>query len=127
METPSHRISVDPARKLVEVKLAGFLTSEDAAWIGEEVRAAVRSLGDAVGQHVTLYDASAVPVVPPATITLLQQTWVNPEVRKLWARKVAYVVGTALIKLQVNRLREGMEHIGVFDNRDAALEWLFAD
>jgi len=127
METLSHRISVDTGRKLVEVRLSGMLTPEDVAWIGEEVRAAVRSLGDAVGKHLTLYDASDVPVVPPATIALLQQTWANPEVRALWAQKVAFVVGTALGKMQVNRLREGMDHISVFEDRKAAMEWLLKD
>ncbi|RYY24995.1 MAG: hypothetical protein EOP62_15195 [Sphingomonadales bacterium] len=126
MEVPSHSISIDLARNLVDVRLVGLVTPEHAVWIGEEVREAVRSLGDGVGEHLTLYDASAVLVVPTATIALMQQAWVNPEVRALWARKVAYVASTALCKLQANRLREGMAHIEVFDNRDAALEWLLA-
>lgn len=126
MQTTSHRIHVNPVRKLIEVKLTGLVTPEDAQWIGEEVRAAVRSLGPDVGQHVTLYDASEVPVVPAATITQLQQTWVNSEVRTLWARKVAYVVGSALGKLQASRLREARADIAVFDDRAEALEWLLA-
>jgi hypothetical protein len=126
MQPTSHRIRVDAGLKLVEVKLAGLVTPEDAQWIGEEVRAAVRSLGADVGQHVTLYDASEVPVVPGATITQLQQTWVNPEVRNLWARKVAYVVGSVLGRLQINRLREARDDIAIFDNRADALEWLLA-
>lgn len=124
MHTPSHHVSVNASRKLVEVKLVGMLTPEHAAWIGEEVRAAVRSLGKDVGQHVTLYDATEVPVVPLATVDLMQQSWANPDVRELWARKVAYVVGTAIAKLQVSRLREARSDIAVFADRESAIAWL---
>lgn len=124
MNGVSHGVTVDRARKLVDVKMSGVVSPEDAGWIGEEVRAAIRSLGDDVGKHVTLYDATQVQVVPPATVALLQSTWANPAVRQLWARKVAYVVSTALARMQVQRLREAREDIGIFEDRDAAIAWL---
>lgn len=124
MDGVSHGVTVDRARKLIDVRLSGVVAPEDAGWIGEEVRAAIRSLGDDVGKHVTLYDATQVQVVPPATVALLQSTWANPAVRQLWARKVAYVVSTALARMQVQRLREAREDIGIFEDRDAAIAWL---
>ena len=77
-----------------------------------------------VGKHVTLYDASAVQVVPPATIALLQHTWSNPAVRSLWARKVAFVVSTMLARMQAQRLRDVREDIGIYDPREEAIAWL---
>jgi hypothetical protein len=120
----SHRVSVDRPHKLLELKLHGLLTPEDAAWIGEDLRAAIRTLGDDVGKHVTLYDASEVQVVPQATVDLLKSTFDNPAVRTLWARKVAFVVTTALVRRQVQRLREIRPDIGIFGDRDAAIAWL---
>ncbi|RYE01793.1 MAG: hypothetical protein EOP61_10250 [Sphingomonadales bacterium] len=117
-------IRIDRAHKLIEVRVGGFVTPEDASWLGEQVREAVRAFGDDIGQHVTLYDASDVPVVPPATVELLQQTFANPTVRQLWARKVAFVVGTALTRMQARRLREVRPDIGIFDDRKSAIDWL---
>ncbi|WP_066800299.1 hypothetical protein [Sphingomonas soli] len=117
-------IRVDRAHKLIEVRIGGFVTPEDASWLGEQVREAVRSFGDDIGQHLTLYDTSDVPVVPPATIELLQQTFANPTVRQIWARKIAFVVGTALTRLQAQRLREVRPDIGIFDDRKSAIDWL---
>ncbi|NYT41161.1 STAS/SEC14 domain-containing protein [Sphingomonas sp. R-74633] len=120
----SHSIQVDRERKLVDLRIGGLIAPEDAAWIGEELRSAIRSLGDDVGKHVTLYDASGVHVVPQDTVELIKNTLDNPEVRKLWARKIAFVVSTALARLQVQRLKEVRADIGVFDDREAAIAWL---
>jgi hypothetical protein len=121
-----HKVTLDPVTRLLIVEMSGLVSPEDAGWIGEEVRAAIRSLGEHVGSHVTLYDVAGVPVVPPATVALLQHTFSNPAVRALWARKVAFVVGTALARMQVQRLKEVREDIGVFDDRQAAIDWLLA-
>jgi hypothetical protein len=94
--------------------------------MGEEVRAAVRSLGDVVGQHVTLYDFSQVPVVPQATLEQLRETFRNEAIRHLWARKLAIVTTTALGRLQAQRVKEVRPDIELFDNREAALAWLLA-
>lgn len=120
----SHSIHVDVDRKLIDLRIGGLISPEDAAWIGEELRAAIRTLGPHVGQHVTLYDGSGVHVVPQETVELIKHTLDNPEVRKLWARKIAFVVSTALARLQAQRLREVRPDIGIFEDRDAAIAWL---
>lgn len=126
MNGVSHGVTLDRATRLLEVRLSGVVAPEDAAWIGEEVRAAIVSLGPDIGKHVTLYDASEVQVVPTATIALLQHTWSNPAVRQLWARKVAFVVSTMLARMQAQRLREVREDIGIYDSREEAIAWLLA-
>ncbi|NML06931.1 hypothetical protein [Sphingomonas sp. G-3-2-10] len=122
----SHEVRVDRARKLVELKISGVVPPEDAAWMAEEFRAAIRSLGDDVGDHLSLYDFSAVPVVPLATVEQLRASLVNPEVRKLWARKLAIVTSTALGRMQAQRVREVRPDIGLFDTREEALAWLLS-
>jgi hypothetical protein len=80
----SHSIQVDLARKLVDLRIGGLISAEDAIWIGEELRAAICTLGDDVGKHVTLYDASGVHVVPQETVEQIISTFDNPAVRQLW-------------------------------------------
>ncbi|MFS2109325.1 hypothetical protein ACCC88_06545 [Sphingomonas sp. Sphisp140] len=120
----SHSIQVDLDRKLIDLRIGGLIGPEDAAWIGEELRAAIRALGPDVGKHVTLYDGSGVPVVPQETVELIKNTLDNPAVRAIWARKIAFVVSTALARMQAQRLREVRADIGIFDDRDSAIAWL---
>lgn len=122
----SHDVLVDRSRNLVELRIQGVIGPESAAWIAEEFRAAVISLGDAVGEHLSLYDFSDVPVVPVATVEHLRSTLTNPEVKKLWARRLAIVTSTALGKLQAQRIREVRPDIGLFDTREEALDWLLS-
>jgi hypothetical protein len=122
----SHRVEVDPGRKLVTLTMRGIVSPEDGAWIAEEFRAAIRTLGDDVGDHLSLYDFSDVPVVPVATVEQLRATLANPAIRNLWARKLAIVTSTALGRLQAQRVREVRPDIGIFGTRAAALEWLLA-
>jgi hypothetical protein len=126
-EKLSHSIQVDHRRKLVDVHISGILMPEDVAWVGEEIREAVRSLGAAAGQHVTLYDLSGLQVAPAAAVDMIKYTFANPVVRNLWSRKLAVVAATALIRMQAHRVREARPDLVVFDNREAALEWLLAD
>lgn len=122
----SHNVEVDPELKLVTLTMSGIVSPEDGAWIAEEFRAAIRTLGDAVGDHLSLYDFTDVPVVPVATVEQLCATLANPAVRQLWARKLAIVTSTALGRLQAQRVQEVRPDIGLFDTREAALEWLLA-
>lgn len=121
-----HSVEVDPTRNLVILTMSGVVSPEDAAWMAEELRAGVRTLGDAVGQHVTLYDFSAVPVVPQATVEQLMATFRNEAIRYLWARRLAIVTRTALARRQAQRVKEVRPDIELFDSRDAALAWLLS-
>ena len=125
MDAPlTHRIVVDRPRKLVILEAHAIPSPEDSSWIGEELRAAIQSFGDEIGQHVTLYDVSRIPAVPTATINLVLRTFDNPAVRALWARKVAFVVTNATGRMQVKRLQKVRPDFGIFAKRDAAIAWL---
>lgn len=125
MQTPlTHRIVVDRPRKLVIVEVYAILSPEDAGWVGEELRAAIRTFGDEIGQHVTLYDVSGVAAVPTATIDMMLYTFDHPAVRALWARKVAFVVTSATGRMQVKRLRKVRPDFGIYATREEAVAWL---
>lgn len=120
----TYRLDVDRERKLVMLTLLSMLSPEDASWAGEELRAAIQGFGADIGQHGTLYDMSAIPSVPTATVDMTQATLDNPAVRQMWARKVAFVVSTATARMQVKRIQQVRPDIGVFESRADAVAWL---
>lgn len=119
-----YSIDIDRAHLLVDMRLSGFFTPELAAEATEALRAAVRSLGPAIGRHVTLYDATDLKVSPGATIEQVQAGFADPAIRPLWARRVAYCTRSALGRMQAVRLRAARPDIGVFATREEALAWL---
>jgi hypothetical protein len=121
-----HSVTVDRGRNLIEVRLSGYFSPEMARGAGEDVRGAIRALGGAPGGHCTLYDIAQVSIAPGATMELLQKIFGNPAYRPLWARKVAFFTSSALARMQLKRLREVREDIGIFEDRQAALNWLLA-
>ncbi len=126
MQAPVQTIHVDRANKLVDVRIGGFVAPEDASWLGEEVRAAIRALHRETGEHVTLYDVTGLSIAPASTIEMVKCMFAHPEVRLLWARKVAIVTESALARLQMQRLRDARSDIAIFDARADAIEWLLA-
>lgn len=132
MRWPSENIAlydipVDRLHNLVEARFAGFFTPEQSAEATIAVRDAVRSLGKAVGQHVTLYDVTDVQVASGATIEAMQRAFADPAAQHLAARKVAFCTGSALARIQAQRLRTARSDIGVFATRKEALAWLLAE
>lgn len=121
-----HSIHIDHDRALVDVRVSGFHTRTEARAVTEDVRAAIRTLGDRIGQHVTLYDVTSVEIASGDTIEMLQSSWDEPEARRLWARKVAYCTPSALGRLQVARMKDARADIEVFANRADAIAWLTA-
>lgn len=115
---------MDRKHKLVILTVLSMLGPEDSAWAGEELRAQIQTFGPDIGNHVTLYDMSAVPSVPTATIDQTLRTLDHPAVREIWARKVAFVVTTATARMQVSRLQKLRPDIAMFDTRAAAVAWL---
>ncbi|MCR5869774.1 MULTISPECIES: hypothetical protein [unclassified Sphingomonas] len=122
----TYRLEVDRERKLVILTVFSMLGPEDSSWAGEELRAGIQTFGPDIGKHATLYDMSAVPGMPTATIDRTLATLDHPAVRKIWARKIAFVVTTATARMQVTRLQKLRPDIAMFDTRESAVAWLVA-
>lgn len=125
--TASYSISIDRGHNLIDVRISGMLMPEDVQWIGEDIRGAVRSLGDGAARHVTLYDLTALHVAPAASVEMIKNTFSNPVVRAQWSRKLAVVATTALLRLQARRVQEARPDLRMFDTREVALAWLLAE
>ena len=121
---PRQDIEIDRERNLVRVTLSGFFSPEVAHISTMEVRMAIQSLGSAIGQHVTLYDMREVKAAPNETVELLRMGFSNPVYRPLWARKVAFVADSPLLRRQLDRIREARPDMRIYADAEAALAWL---
>lgn len=124
--TPRQEIEIDPARKLVVVKVIGFFSPDAAHAATWETRRAIQSLGDDVGRHLTLYDLSDAAPSSAETVDLIRLGFANPIYKPLWARKVAFCTRSPLLRRQIERIREARPDIGLFDTRGEAQAWLLA-
>lgn len=115
-----YSISVDPARLLVILRLAGFLSPVDVERIATEEQAAVRALGVPSGKHHFLIDARALDAQTADVVAFVQQT--NDTV-PLKPRRLAIVARYGLNKIQARRMI-GDREIGLFDREEEALAYL---
>ena len=122
-----HRVTVDRVQAIVSMTAGGFFGEADLLAAAADLHVAIRSLGDRAGRHVTLYDLTALKVVPPPIIDQFARYFTDSYMQPLWARRVALVSGSALVSLQMDRVRRVAETIRVFDNRREAVAWLLAD
>lgn len=115
-----HAISVDPARLLVTLRLAGFLTPDDVARIAAEEQAAVRALRVPSGTHRFLIDVRALDVQTSDVVALVQHTTDTIPIKP---RRLAIIVRYGLNSIQARRMI-GDREIGLFDNEAEALAYL---
>jgi hypothetical protein len=124
MPTPGkqaqHAISVDPARSLVILRLAGFLTPDDVQRIATEEQAAVQSLGVPSGTHNFLIDARALDTQAGEIVDLVQHMTDSVPLKP---RRLAIIARYGLNKIQARRMI-GDREIGLFDSEDEALAYL---
>lgn len=119
-----HSVEVDRVRLMVTVTASGFFTVEAAHEATMALRRAVQSLGRDVGRHATLYDLTGMAPVPAEAVELMRMGFANPVYRPIWARKVAWVTPSQLLRRQIDRVREARPDMRIFDTRDAAINWL---
>ncbi len=123
---PNHDIRIDPATLLVDVRVMGFVSATVAEVVRDAARKAVRSLGPDVGRHVTLYDATEMRVTGWPTIEQIKDSFAEPGIEKIWARRVAICSPSDKVREQLGQLREVRPDFGVFAERNDALAWLLA-
>lgn len=122
-----HRVTVDRVQAMVCMTAAGFFDEAGLLAAAADLHAAIRSLGTRAGRHVTLYDLSALQVVPPPIVDRFTRYFTDAYMQPLWARRVALVSGSPLVALQIERVRRVSDTMRVFDNRREAVVWLLAD
>ncbi len=115
-----HTIAVDPARLLVTLRLAGFMTPDDVQRIAAEEQVAVQGLNVPSGTHLFLIDARALEIQAAEVVALVQHTTDTIPIKP---RRLAIVARYGLNKMQVRRMI-GEREIGLFDNEEDAVAYL---
>lgn len=122
IEDPAFTIRIDAPRKYVEIRLRGQWDEATARRFERELRAALPALprgGCPIGAQNTLFDSTEYAVQSQDVSAVLAGMAGDPSIG---SRRIAVLVSSALSKLQTRRVAPGY---GVFDDRDAAMAWLF--
>lgn len=118
------KVVLDRSHAMLNVTADGFVTASDIAAAADRLHAAIRSLGDRVGHHVTLYDLTRLQVARGDVLDGFAVFFVDPRYRAIWARRVAFVTASPLVARQMARIRQQRPDIDVFTTRPAAIAWL---
>ncbi len=120
------KVLVDRSHALVNLTVDGFVTSADIAAGAQSLHAAIRSLGDRMGRHVTMYDLTRLQVASGSVLDDFAVFFTEPAFRAIWARRVAFVTTSPLVTRQMERIRRDRADMRIFDQRTAAIAWLLA-
>ena len=114
-------ITVDRSSGIVRMQLSGFWSHDNFEGFKREVIKAVANLGIAPGEHMILIDLREATLQTQALISDAQAFMAGAENK---ARRVAFVVASALSRMQTKRLaiRPG---IALFETIENAEKWLF--
>ena len=116
-----YRLNTDLRTGVIEVVIGGFWTDADVASyrvaLAREVEA-VRATGR---PQLTLYDYTHAVIQSQETVAALgRMARDNP----LAARKTAIFTAGRLARRQACRIAEEGQHVRIFEDRTAALDWL---
>lgn len=117
-----YTINVDPARDLLEFTLTGFFAPEDVARFAADKKAAYARLTCPRNGHLTLVDVSDCKIQPQSVVDAFRQVLADPNHQ---ARRLAFVTGSSLARMQVRRLAEHRA-LRYFEDRASARVWLFS-
>ena len=117
----SHSVDVDPKKGIVRYTLAGFFDDASLAAFRAERAAKLLLLRTAPNQHVTLCDVSQCAIQSQEALTILRGMLAEPR----WqSRRLAFVVGGALARMQVRRVVPTTSNVRWFDDMASAERWL---
>lgn len=119
-----YSVTVDRARNMVSMTASGFFTMPVLEAAAADLHRAIRSLGTLAGSHVTLYDYRGLNVVQQPVLERYGRYFTDEGMRALWARRVAFVTGSALLGMQLQRIRRA--NMRVFADATEAKGWLTA-
>jgi hypothetical protein len=118
-----YNISTDLTKDLVHVELEGFWAESDFSKFMDDLHSAVTKLRCKPGEHLLLCDLTRLNVMSQDIVSYVMSELNSEGPRD--ARWIAIVVGSALLKLQMQRmlLRANAQ---IFDDVGSAHEWLMA-
>lgn len=120
----TYSIHSDPDSPFFEMVLSGLFDVATGARLAADRDAALLALRCEPHSHYTLLDVSGCMIQPRDTADLFARIIANPPRR---SRRMAMVVGSALARMQVDRLVAGRSEVALFDRRVDALAWLRAE
>ena len=124
MSPASFTIEVEPSRDLVRIRLSGFFSVDDVGRFQAELLLAHRRLGcGRRGGPLTINDISDMAIQSQDVVARWRAFIDDPAHR---SRRLAFVVGTTLARMQLQRTINGRD-AKVFTAADEAEQWLFAD
>lgn len=124
MSPASYSIDLDPPRDLVRIRLSGFFGIDDIARFQAELRLAHLRLGcGRRGGPLTINDISGMAIQSQDVVARWGAFLADPAHR---SRRLAFVVASALARMQLQRVIGGRDAQVFTDGSEAEL-WLFAD
>jgi hypothetical protein len=114
-------IAADQSCGLVRIVMTGLFTLDDVRAFYEERRRAHEALGLPKNQHLTLNDVRDLKILPQDTLAAFCDMLADPDYH---SRRLAFVVGTTLVRAQIMRAIGGRGAVRCFDNPADAERWL---
>lgn len=116
-----YTVSAEPSRKLVRIKLVGFLSHDEVAGFARAEQAAIQQMGCRSGEYLVLVDTTEFLLQTQDVATELQNL-VNASAFR--AKRIAIVNGESAFRMQARRLLTREEAL-IFDTLAEAEAWLF--
>lgn len=117
-----YTLTIDPARKLCNVRCDGMLSPDEIARFYAEQRAGLTAAGCRPGDHLTLCDMRDFPIQTQESFARI----LKESGSAIGPRRAAMVTGTGPVRLQLRRLAK-RGRIELFETIEAAEAWLFAE
>jgi hypothetical protein len=124
MSPANFTIDIDPRRDVVRIRLSGFFSVDDISRFQTELLLAHKRLScGRKGGPLTINDISGMMIQSQEVVTRWGAFLADPAHR---SRRLAFVVGSSLARMQLQRAI-GEREACVFTDAAAAEKWLFAD
>ncbi|PCD03905.1 hypothetical protein COC42_06140 [Sphingomonas spermidinifaciens] len=118
-----YSITTEPARKLVRLKLMGMLSREQVAALYHEEHLAIRAMHCRPGDHLCIVDLTECPLQLQDVANAFQ-LGIKSDAK---AKRLAMFTGQALGRMQARRIARERDEVMIFERREEAEAWLFAD
>jgi hypothetical protein len=117
-------IETDPARSLVRVRMAGFMSPDEVEDFSRAEQAAVAEMGLGSGEFLLLVDTVGAVIQSQETVAAFAGIVADSPLK---ARRIAVVRANTLTRMQTQRILMVREDTAIFSTLAEAEAWLFAE